>query len=29
MEDSRAADLERAVNSEAFRRKLDREYGMG
>ena len=29
MKDSRTADLERAVNSEAFRRKLYREYGMG
>ena len=28
MKDSRTADLERAVNSEAFRRKLYREYGM-
>ncbi len=29
MKDSRTEDLERAVSSEAFRRKLYREYGMG
>ncbi|HJA92114.1 MAG TPA: hypothetical protein H9717_03195 [Candidatus Eisenbergiella merdipullorum] len=28
MQDSRTQDLEKAVNSEAFRRKLYREYGL-
>lgn len=28
MADSRTKDLEKAVNNEAFRRKLYREYGM-
>lgn len=28
MVDSRTKDLEKAVNNEAFRRKLYREYGM-